>query len=160
MSVIYRKARIGDVATIQRLINSYAEKGLMLPRPLVSLYEGLRDFTVAEVEGELVGAGALHIAWEDLAEVRGLAVVPGYERRGIGRGLVQVLLDEARSLGIARVFALTYQPGFFEKCGFAVVDKEALPHKVWNECIHCPKFPSCDEVAMMYAPGRPLDESE
>lgn len=155
MPVVYRKARISDVSTIQRLINSYAEKGLMLPRSLVSLYEGLRDFTVADLDGELIGAGALHIVWEDLAEVRGLAVVPGHELKGIGSGLVKVLLDEARSLGIARVFALTYQPGFFKKCGFVVVDKEALPHKVWNECIHCPKFPSCDEVAMMYTPAAP-----
>lgn len=151
--VVYRKARMSDVRAMQQLINRYAEKGLMLPRPLVMLYETLRDFTVAEVDGELVAAGALHIVWEDLAEVRALAVAPGWERRGIGRGLVRVLLEEARRLAVSRVFALTYQPAFFEKCGFCMVPKETLPQKVWGECINCPKFPQCDEVAVLIEIG-------
>lgn len=139
-----------DVREMHRLINAFAEKGLMLPRPLVLLYENLRDFYVAEEDGRIVGTAALHIVWEDLAEIRALAVAPGQEGRGIGSGLVRVLLDEAKNLGISRVFALTYQPGFFEKCGFKQVSKETLPHKVWGECINCPKFPSCDEVAVLY----------
>ncbi len=147
--VVYRKARMSDVRAMQQLINRYAEKGLMLPRPLVMLYETLRDFSVAEADGELVAAGALHIVWEDLAEVRALAVAPGWEGRGIGRALVGVLLEEARRLAVTRVFALTYQPAFFEKCGFTVVPKETLPQKVWGECINCPKFPQCDEVAVL-----------
>ncbi len=147
---VIRKARMGDVPEIQRLINSYAEQGLMLPRPLVMLYESLRDFMVAEEDGRIIGAGALHIVWEDLAEVRALAVAPDRERRGVGRSIVKRLLEEARALGINRVFALTYRPGFFEKCGFQVVSKELLPHKVWGECINCPKFPKCDEVAMLH----------
>ncbi len=151
---VYRKARMRDVPELQRLINSYAEKGLMLPRPLVMLYEGLRDFVVAEDGGEIVAVGALHIVWDDLAEIRALAVAPGKEGRGYGRGLVGVLLDEARDMGIGQVFALTYQPGFFEKCGFSVVSKDTLPHKVWGECINCPKFPKCDEVAVMYTLDR------
>lgn len=148
--MIYRKAMMADVPHMQKLINSYAQQGLMLPRPLVMLYENLRDFVVGEENGEIVAAGALHIVWEDLAEVRALAVAPGKERRGYGRGLVQVLLKEAWSLGISRVFALTYQPGFFERCGFVIVDKEGLPHKVWGECINCAKFPHCDETAMIH----------
>lgn len=147
--MIYRKARMADIPTMQKLINHYAQNGLMLPRPLVMLYETMRDFVVAEEEGEIVAAGALHIVWEDLAEVRALAVAPGKERCGYGKGLVEVLMEEARSLGVSRVFALTYQPGFFERCGFTTVEKEALPHKVWGECINCPKFPHCDEVAML-----------
>lgn len=147
--MVYRKARMTDVKQIQHLINAYAEQGLMLPRPLAKIYEGLRDFMVAEEDGRVIGVGALHIVWEDLAEVRALAVAPGHERRGHGRALVQALVEEARALGIRRVFALTYQPGFFERCGFAVVSKESLPHKVWGECINCPKFPNCDEVAML-----------
>lgn len=149
MATVYRKARIGDVPRMQQLINVNAEKGLMLPRPLAMLYEGLRDFVVAEEDGEIVALGALHIVWKDLAEVRALAVAPGRERRGYGRGIVNRLLEEARELGIGQVFALTYQPGFFEKCGFTVVDKNTLPHKVWGECINCPKFPNCDEVAVL-----------
>jgi len=145
----YRKARMGDVPEMQRLINHYAAQGLMLPRSLVSLYESLRDFTVAEEDGRIVGVGALHIVWDDLAEVRALAVAPGHERQGHGRAIVDHLLDEARALGIGRVFALTYQPEFFARCGFHPVAKESLPHKVWGECIHCPKFPNCDEVAML-----------
>lgn len=145
----YRKARMGDVPAMQQLINHYAAQGLMLPRSLVSLYESLRDFTIAEEEGRVIGVGALHIVWDDLAEVRALAVAPGHERRGHGRNLVHRLLEEARALGIGRVFALTYQPAFFARCGFRPVPKESLPHKVWGECIHCPKFPNCDEVAVV-----------
>jgi len=144
-----RKARVEDVPRLHRLINAYAERGLMLPRSLSVLYETLRDFTVAENDGHLAGAGALHIVWEDLAEIRALAVSPDYEGRGVGRRLVEELVREAEGMGIKRVFALTYQPGFFERCGFRQVPKESLPHKVWGECINCPKFPSCDEVALV-----------
>jgi amino-acid N-acetyltransferase len=143
-----RKAKMADVPKIQSLINSYADQGLMLPRPLNMIYEGLRDFIVAENQGEIVATGALHVVWQDLAEVRSMAVAPTAAGKGFGRKLVETLLDEARALGVTKVFALTYQPGFFTKCGFFIVSKEALPHKVWKECINCPKFPNCDEIAM------------
>ncbi|MCL6639294.1 MAG: N-acetyltransferase [Firmicutes bacterium] len=146
----YRKAKITDVESIHALITHYAEKGLMLARPRSMLYESLREFTVAVENGQVVAAGSLHIIWEDLAEVRALAVAPEYTCRGIGRGLIKMFLDEARDLAIPRVFALTYQQAFFEKCGFRAVPKESLPQKVWKECVNCPKFPNCEEVSMVY----------
>ena len=143
-----RKARLEDVPTIQALINSYAEQGAMLPRSLSLIYENLRDFQVVEEEGQLIGVGALHILWDDLAELRAVAVKPPLGR-GVGRFLIESLLAEAREIGFHRVFALTNQPGFFEKVGFQVISKEQLPHKVWKECINCAKFPNCDEVALI-----------
>ncbi|NLI12694.1 N-acetyltransferase [Pelotomaculum propionicicum] len=147
----YRKAKITDVEPIHSLITDYAEKGLMLARPRAMLYESLREFTVAEDQGRVVGAGSLHIIWEDLAEIRALAVAPGYAKMGIGRSLVDMFIEEAHELAIPCVFALTYQQGFFEKCGFKVVAKESLPQKVWKECVNCPKFPNCEEIAMIAA---------
>lgn len=145
----YRKAKITDVEPIHALITHYADKGLMLARPRTLLYESLREFTVAVDQDRVVGAGSLHIIWEDLAEVRALAVAPEYAKKGIGRGLVEKFLNEARELAIPRVFALTYQAGFFEKCGFKIIEKEDLPQKVWKECVNCPKFPNCEEIAMI-----------
>lgn len=147
--MLFRKARITDVETIHALITHYANEGLMLARSRTMLYEFIRDFTVAEDGGKVVAAGGLHILWEDLAEIRALAVVPGYTKTGIGRGMVENFIKEAWELGIPKVFSLTYQPGFFRKCGFSLVSKEVLPHKVWKECIECPKFPNCDESAVL-----------
>lgn len=151
--MIYRKARISDVEAIHRLISYYAEKGLMLARPRTMLYEFIRDFTVAEDRGKIAGVGALHILWKDLAEIRALAVDPEYVNQGVGRELVETFKKEAWELGIPRVFTLTYQADFFAKCGFRVISKESLPHKVWKECINCPKFPNCDETAMIWESG-------
>lgn len=148
-----RKARMSDIETIHGVINNYAAQGLMLPRSRNMLYENLREFIVAEEDDKFLGTGALHILWEDLAEVRALAIAPEAVRRGVGRRLVAALVEEARALEIPRVFALTYQQEFFAKCGFRVLEKEAMPQKVWKECINCPKFPNCDEVAMIYAAG-------
>jgi len=147
--MILRKARIKDVETIHALISHYAAQGLMLARPRGMMYEFIRDFTVAEENGKVIAAGALHILWEDLAEIRALAVDPEYTKRGIGRGLVETFVKESWDLGIPKVFSLTYQQVFFEKCGFAEVSKDILPHKVWKECIECPKFPNCDESAVL-----------
>lgn len=147
--MLLRKARITDVEQIHALITHYADKGLMLPRSRSLLYEGIREFTVAEHDGRVVAAGGLHIIWEDLAEVRALAVEEGMSGKGIGRNLVNALLDEARELHISRVFTLTYQPGFFEKCGFRRVAKEDMPQKIWKECINCPHFPNCKEEALI-----------
>lgn len=144
-----RKARITDVEPIHALITYYAGKGLMLARSRSLLYEGIREFTVVEHEGRVVAAGGLHIIWEDLAEIRALAVEEGMCGKGIGRRLVNALLDEARKLHIPRVFTLTFQPGFFEKCGFRRVPKEDMPQKIWKECINCPHFPNCTEESLI-----------
>ena len=144
-----RKAKISDVEKIYNLISHFAEQGLMLIRPRALLYEAIREFTVAEKNGHLVGASSLHIIWEDLAEIRSLAVNERFGDQGIGRMLVKASLQEARELELKRVFALTYKEGFFLKCGFSPVSKEKLPQKVWKECMDCPKFPYCDETAVM-----------
>lgn len=145
----FRKPKFTDVITMQELINVNADLGLMLPRSRNAIYETLRDFTVAEQDGKLIGVGALHIIWDEMAEIRALAIAPEAKKQGIGRKIVSMLVEEARDLGVKQVFALTYQPGFFSKCGFTEVPKENLPHKVWKECINCPKFPNCDETAMI-----------
>lgn len=144
-----RKARLRDVKDIQKLLTHYASRGDMLSRSLSELYESVRDFYVFEEEGKLIGACALHIMWDDLAELRSVAVMEGSTRHGIGTRLVQACLEEARVLGIRRVFCLTYKPEFFGLFGFRVVDKAELPQKVWKDCINCVKFPDCDEIAML-----------
>ena len=145
-----RKARMSDVKGIHGLIAEYARKGDMLPRSLADIYENLRDYFVyLGDDGERVGSAAIHIMWEDLAEVRSLAVREGRMRRGVGTQLVESCISEAIMLGIDRVFALTYKPEFFEKLGFHTVDKSELPQKIWTDCLKCSKFPDCDEVALV-----------
>jgi amino-acid N-acetyltransferase len=144
-----RKAKISDVKDIQKLLTSYASRGEMLSRSLSELYDSLRDFYIFEEEGRVIGTSALHIVWEDLAEVRSVAVAEDAGRRGIGSQVVGACLEEARLLGLKRLFCLTYKPDFFAKFGFVVVDKSELPHKVWGDCIKCVKFPDCDEIAMI-----------
>lgn len=143
-----RKATIPDVKEIHRLLLDYARDGLLLSRSLSELYESLRDFYVYEVDGKVVGTAALNICWEDLAELRSLAVHPDFNGRGVGRDLVAACLEEARRLGLRRVFALTYKQAFFEKQGFSLIEKSQLPHKIWGDCIKCAKFPDCDEIAL------------
>lgn len=144
-----RKAGIKDIKDIQKLLTNYANKGEMLSRSLSELYESVRDFYVVEEGGRVVGACALHIMWEDLAELRSVAVAEEAGRKGLGTQLVQACLAEAHELGLKKVFCLTYKPNFFGKFGFQVVDKSELPHKVWRDCINCVKFPDCDEIAMI-----------
>lgn len=146
----FRKATVLDVKAIQGLINSYAKEGKMLPRSLSELFENVRDFSVAEKEGEIFGCCALHSVWEDLAEVKSLAVAKSWTGQGIGKKLLRAVLKETDGLGITRVFALTYEPDFFKKQGFKVIDKSELPHKVWSECIKCIHFPGCKEVPLIY----------
>ncbi len=143
-----RKARISDVEEMMVLINSNAEQGLMLPRSRNMLYENIREFLLAEADGQLVGVASLHILWSDLAEIRALAVSAEYKRRGIGTQIVRGLEEEARALGCTKLFALTYQPEFFKYCGYEEVSKDQMPQKVWTECINCIKFPNCDEIAV------------
>lgn len=147
-----RRAKIKDVRAIVDLVNFYSAKGEMLSRSQTQIFHGLRDFVVAEDDDTIIGCGALAIIWHDIAEIRSLAIVPEHAGQGWGRKVVEYLLNEARDLEMPRVFTLTYKPGFFEKLGFTRVEKKDLPHKVWKDCLHCPKFPDCDEVALI----RPL----
>ncbi|HDR46110.1 MAG TPA: N-acetyltransferase [Geoalkalibacter subterraneus] len=143
-----RKALIPDAKTIQKLLMDYSRDGLMLPRSLSEIYENIRDFYVFDEQGTVLGTVCLSICWEDLAEVRSLAVAESASGRGIGRSLVEICLEEARTLGLRRVFALTYKPVFFAKIGFREIEKSELPHKIWGDCLKCAKFPDCDEIAV------------
>lgn len=143
-----RKAILRDARQIHKLLLIYAKDGLVLPRSLMEIFEAIRDFYVFVEEDRVLGAAALNICWEDLAEVRSLVVHADYGGRGIGRQLVEACIAEARQLGIGRIFALTYQQNFFEKLGFAVIEKSELPQKIWGDCIKCAKFPECDEIAL------------
>jgi len=147
---VLRRARIGDVPHIQRLVNAFADKGEMLPRSLNEIYENLRDYFVLEDKKKIVGAVACHVNWEDLAEVKSLAVAKEYRGQGHGKALLLACVEDALSLGLSRLFALSYKPSFFVHHGWEEVDKNLLPQKVWVECIRCVKFPDCGEVALIY----------
>ncbi len=143
------KARIEDVPQIHKLVNEFANRGDMLPRALSQIYENLRDYVVIRDGDRVVGCAALHVSWMDLAEIRSLAVDEREQRVGRGAALVESCMEEARSLGLPRVFCLTRQPEFFAKQGFEPIDRAQLPHKIWAECYYCPKFPDCDEFALV-----------
>ena len=148
---LYRKPTFADVDEIHDLIAGYAAKGVMLPKPHSTLYETLQEFVVAEevASKKIVGVGALHLTWNELAEVRSMAVHEDFSRKGIGSQIVKILLEEGRAVGVKEFFTLTYRPDFFRSLGFTITTKESLPHKIWKECIECPKFPNCDEIAMI-----------
>ena len=135
---------------MHKLINCFADKGEMLARPLSEIYENIRDYFVVREGERVIACAALHINWADLAEIKSVAVAENSQRHGIGDQLVKACTKEAEELGIPTVFCLTYKPAFFERLGFSQVDKMELPHKVWNECYRCPKFPNCEEVALIY----------
>ncbi len=143
------KARIGDAPEMHKLINYFAGRGEMLARPLSEIYENIRDYFVIREDERVIACAALHINWGDLAEIKSVAVARSSQRQGVGERLIKACLKEARKIGIPTVFCLTYKPGFFEKHGFSQVDKMELPQKVWNECYRCPKFPGCDEIALI-----------
>jgi amino-acid N-acetyltransferase len=149
MSDSLRKATVRDAKAIHRLLEAFAAKGLLLPRPLWDIYSHIREFHVWEEGGELVGVCGLHVIWEDLAELRSFCVLEEYQGSGIGRRMADVALEEGSVLGVRRVFVLTYLPSYFERIGFRRVDKSELPQKVWVDCIHCMKFPECDEIALI-----------
>ncbi len=147
-----RKAVTGDVKAVHGILNHYADRGLLLPRSLSELYDHLRDFFVLEIgyqTNSVQGVCALGVCWEDLAEIKSLAVAEAHQGRGLGSQLVEACLEEARNLGLEKVFTLTYVPEFFTRLGFREVGKSALPHKIWADCLKCPKFPDCDEKALM-----------
>ncbi|MBN7773475.1 N-acetyltransferase [Clostridium aminobutyricum] len=148
--MIVRKAKLSDSETIHKLANYYADKGLLLARSRSSIYENIRNYSVVEIDGEVIGVGALSTIWSDLAEIRTLAVEESLSGKGIGRKLMEYFISEAKEMGIQKIFTLTYQNVFFEKCGFIEVDKDYIPpHKLWKDCYGCPKFPDCDEILMV-----------
>jgi len=148
------RAAIADARGICDLVNTFARRGEMLPRTMAEVYENLRDFYVVRDEaGAVLACGGLHILWEDLAEIKSLAVREDLQGRGLGQRIVGACLDEAAGIGIKTAFALTYRPGFFEKLGFRQADVMTLPRKVWGECYRCPKFPGCNEIAMVREVG-------
>ncbi|WP_165220918.1 N-acetyltransferase [Aquisphaera insulae] len=145
-----RPARVGDAQAIYELIKTFADRRLMIRRSIGEIYESIREFVVAVDDAKrIVGCVALHVFWEDLAELKCLAVSEELHGQGVGRKLVEACWDAARELEIASVFALTYSVEFFERCGYHQIDKAELPHKIWNECVRCPLFPSCTEVALI-----------
>jgi len=144
-----RKARIKDIKQIQDLINHFAKQDLMLPRSLNELYENIRDYWVVEVNNKIAGCSALHISWDDLAEIKSVAVAKNRQKQGLGKALVSACLAEAEKLGAKKIFVLTYKPEFFKKFGFKRIKTSELPHKIWAECINCCKFPNCQEVALL-----------
>lgn len=145
-----RKARASEAEEIKKLIDYYARKNEMLPRSLSEIYENIRDYWVWEERKRIVGCGALHVSWVNLGEVKSLAVAKRYKRRGIGTALVKKCIEEAKDIGLKRIFVLTYKPGFFKKKGFKSIGKGELPNKIWSECVRCVKFPNCNEVALIY----------
>lgn len=144
-----RKALVSDVEKIQKIINHFATRDLMLPRSLSEIYEHIRDFFIYLEDGEIVGCAALHVFWKDLSEVKSLAVLEPYQKRGIGERLLMGCIEEAKTLGVGKIFVLTYQPEFFQHRGFHPIAKERLPHKIWTECVRCHKFPECNEVPLI-----------
>ena len=149
-AAVLRKARLSDVPAMLGLINGYAAQGIMLPRTEFDLSESIRDFTVAHVGDELAGCAALHFYTPHMAEVRSLAVSPAFSGAGIGRLLVEALLDEARDFSLDAVFAFTYVAGFFARLGFGEIERGLLPLKAWKDCMRCKKFSSCDEIAVLH----------
>jgi amino-acid N-acetyltransferase len=145
----FGKARLFDVPEIKDLITPYATDDVMLPRSTAELFENIREYVVCRQTDRLVGCGSLHIASLELAEIRALAVAPDSQHHGIGRRLVDLCLDDARSFGVPRVFTLTLEPDFFARSGFREVPRDSLTQKVWQECYRCPKFERCDETAMI-----------
>jgi len=144
-----------DIPALLDLINSYANIGMMLPRTAFEMAEHIRDFSVAEHQGDIIACGALHFYTPAIGEVRSVAVVQNRQRTGAGKLLVSDLEQEARDCKLDTLFAFTYVPGFFEKLGFVGVERSELPLKAWKDCMRCPKFQCCDEVAMVkYLDGR------
>ncbi len=144
-----RKAQISDVKSIHGLLQVYSRQGELLARPLSELYDHVRDFWVVENKTGIIGCCALQICWEDLAEIRSLAVAKDHTGKGIGTLLVDRILQEALVFNIPKLFTLTYRPTFFKRFDFNIIDRSELPIKIWADCISCVNFPDCDETAMV-----------
>jgi amino-acid N-acetyltransferase len=144
-----RKAKVQDIKQMQALINSFAKQGVMIARSLNELYEFLRDFWVIVENKKVIGCAGLHICWDDLAEIKSLAVARNKQGKGFGKELVSTCLNEAKAIGARKVFVLTYKPAYFKQFGFKRIKNSSLPHKIWAECINCSKFPNCQETALL-----------
>jgi len=144
-----RPATVDDVEGIDLLLQTQIENGKLLPRTLPELYERVRDFFVVEDAGVIVGCAALQLFTAELGEVRSLAVAASHETKGLGRALVQTLVNESKKIGLSKLMALTYVPGFFHKLGFETVDRDELPEKVWGVCVYCPNYHNCQEIAVL-----------
>lgn len=144
-----RQAKVTDVKAMHAIIGFYAERREMLPRPLNDIYENIQEYIVAEEKGQIVGSCALHVSWEDLAEIKALAVHQDHQRKGIGQKMVLYCEKKAKELGVHKVFALTYKPAFFAKLKYHEIPREHLPHKIWGECVKCPHFPDCGETPVL-----------
>ena len=159
--MVIRHARVSDAAEVCKVINHYAERGRMLHRSLENVYESLREFLVAEDDdGRVVGCAAVVIFWADLAEIKSLAVAPDRCGAGLGVRLLQAAVDDAKEVGVKKLFALTYEKNFFANHGFEIISRDTLPEKVWRECIACPKAEACDEIAMMRYLGEAEDRGK
>jgi amino-acid N-acetyltransferase len=146
--MVIRNAAVKDVETIYSLISQYAQLDKMLFRSKAYIFDNLQMFSVAEIDGKVVGCCALTVIWSDLAEIKSLAVAQEYQNKGIGKALVENAVEQAKNLGVEKIFALTLEPAFFEKQGFKIVDKKTLPMKVWSDCAKCTKQENCDETAV------------
>ncbi|MDI6640895.1 MAG: N-acetyltransferase [Elusimicrobiota bacterium] len=144
-----RRAKVTDVAKIHKLIGHFANKKLMLARSLSELYENIQEFFVIVERSKLVGCAAIHPTWEDLAEIKSLAVLEDYQGKGYGSKLLKRCEQEAKQIGIKRIFALSFIPEFFKKHGYSEISRDKLPHKIWMECVRCPLFPDCKEVPLI-----------
>ena len=144
-----RPAKVQDVKEMHKIIEFYADNKEMLHRSLNSIYENIQEYVVAENKGKVIGCGALHVSWDDLAEVKALAVEKSYARKGIGTKIVKTLEQNALGLGIYATFALSFKPEFFKKMGYEVISREILPQKIWSECINCHLFPDCGEIPLI-----------
>ncbi len=145
-----RKAEFSDIYQIKNLININASKGFMLPVSVNQLYERIRDFwVIIDDKNKVIGCGALKIVWKDLGEIRSLVIKNNFKQKGYGSILIAQIFEEAKLIGLKKIFVLTYIPEFFEKFSFSRVEKSKLPHKIWTDCINCPKFPRCDEISLL-----------
>jgi amino-acid N-acetyltransferase len=161
--IVIKKAKVQDVQEILDLVNGYAAADVMLPRGPQYLYENIRDFVIAsdrnvpvysmmDTKEELhliVACGSLHVLWDDIAEIRALAIHPDYQHLGLGSKIVEHLIEDARHLGIKRLYTFTLTEEFFRTIGFKRQKREELPAKMWGECSRCPKYFKCDEVGMV-----------
>lgn len=150
MKIDIRPAVMGDAYEIKNLINRQAQNGKMLPVSINQVFENLRNFwVICDNKGKIIGCAALKIVWKNLGEIRSLAISNKKQKKGYGTKLIEILIKDAKNLGIKKIFVLTCAPDFFEKFGFVQTEKTKLPHKIWMDCINCPKFPRCDEIAMI-----------
>ena len=155
-----KQASLEDVPGIAALVDRFARSGEILPRRIEDIYQTVREWVVAEEDGQVVGCASLVVLWADMAEVRSLVVVPEAQGQGVGRRLMAALLVQAAHMELPQVIALTRKPGFFVKLGFRTVPRESLPRKMWKDCVHCTKFVGCDEVAMVRPVYVPAEEQE